>query len=605
MIKCNRCGTELPDFVKFCDNCGVKVEIPESAETSKPNDILKASEMDSETPKFGDAKTTYGSSPSTYGSAPDTYKGSQGDKNVAPEAAMAPVSDLGSAQKESSIQPGTPMGGEPMSPNQPGVPMGGAPMSPNQPGMPMGGRPMPPNQPGMPMSGAPMPPNQPGMPMGAPQPQYGGVTTAKRPIDNKIFIFGGIGLVAIVAIILAIIFIPKLFAGSSDDPNAGMWIGTKASMMGLDINVEDISPEGINIELNDGGKCTLFYNGLEYGAKWELDGTTFTLIDGTDEFAGTLIGNELKLVNLLDLGMDIIFYKEGTEVPSAAGTADNNSENTQGEVPLDGQLIGRYDISAVKIDGEEVTAEELIVYGMQDDYIYFIDDSSLEMKLFGELSPPLDFDPQTMTFMVNGDPFILVAEGNTITYSTQGMDVTFVYSTSQERDGDGSTSSEGENTTAGFTPPGLGSEQTIYVDTIGLPTEWYGELVISDYQGDANYIEGVYESYAYVNYDADGVPYFELYIEGHSYESYSSVVISFNCEMGDSTFFPIVDDYAWINIDGLKYGDNNLEYVVPFEAEAEIHYSPTLVNGILSATYYYSYGGESFTMTYNLSQIDY
>ncbi len=258
--------------------------------------------------------------------------------------------------------------------------------------------------------------------------------------------------------------------------NADMYTATSVEMLGVSMAPEDVSEGGITLLLDENGSAVLNMSGQSHNAKWEVSGTSFTLTQGADSFTGTMDGSTVKIINLLNLGLDITFVKDG-ESEAVAG-----SEN------------------------EDVSSED--------------------------------------------------------SENTDTSDSTF---------------------------PGYDSEKTIAVETLSNPSNWYGVLTITDYVGENDY-NGEYEIWAYLNTNDVG-PYFEIYSNSPKGESDSAQFISFYIEQHDYTFFPIVDDGAWILSAPLKEEDNTW-------------FTPTLINGVLSATYDYDYEGESFTFTYDIAQIE-
>ncbi len=181
--------------------------------------------------------------------------------------------------------------------------------------------------------------------------QYNGNKNVTAGASNKTIIIVGVAIFAVVVIILGLLIVPQFINGNSDDPNIGVWEATEASMLGVSIKPEDAFEGGASIELKSGNECNITLNGEVFNVRWELDGTTFKLIDGSDEFTGTLIGNELKLVDLLGLGVDLTFVKEGT-------TTDNNAGDTDADIDTATQAEG--DENSSDTIAPDYAAEETI-----------------------------------------------------------------------------------------------------------------------------------------------------------------------------------------------------------------------------------------------------
>ncbi len=311
-----------------------------------------------------------------------------------------------------------------------------------------------------------------------PQQQYnsGGVATKQK--NNKPIIFIAIGVVALIVIALIFTLAANLFSGgSSDDPNIGVWTADEITMMGMTLSPTDIYSDGITLELKNGNNCTLSLDGESYSADYEIDGSTFTLVDGSDEFPGRIEGGVITITNLLNMGIDIRFVKD-----------DWNAEQSENDASLGGATLGE-----------------------------------------------------------NGD------------FSSD------------------------------FVAPGFGTEQTVAVETLSTPSDWYGTVTISNYQGD-NDISGEYEAWGYIGADEFG-DYFELYADAPVDSEQSIDIMSFNIELHDYSFFPIVDEYAWLYRGASLKEEDNTWYV------------PSITNGVLGATYEYDYNGESFTLDFAIAMI--
>ncbi len=257
------------------------------------------------------------------------------------------------------------------------------------------------------------------------------------------------------------------------------------------------------------------------------------------------------------------------------------------------------------------TAQELTMMGMtmSPEDIY-PDGISLELKSGNKCTLTLDggdhdvnyeIDGNTFTLEQYGDEFPGTINGNVIIITNllnMGLDITFVKG---DWDGEGSdaTQSNGAGNLMGgnddgdissdFVAPGYGTEQTMPVETLSDPSDWYGIVTISDYTGTDD-ISGEYEAWGYIGTDEIGT-YFELYANGPSGSDYASDLMSFNIELHDYSFFPVVDEHAWL------YGDATLK------EEDNTWYVPSITNGVLGATYNYDYNGESFVIDFALAQI--
>ncbi len=142
-----------------------------------------------------------------------------------------------------------------------------------------------------------------------------------------------------------------------------------------------------------------------------------------------------------------------------------------------------------------------------------------------------------------------------------------------------------------FSSPEYGEETTIPLEELTNPSQFYGTLYITNYNGYDSSFAGEHEAWGRIDTDVNGTPYFELFTGGPNEDPDSYVFMSFYIELETYTFYPIVDDDAWIHNASLREEDSTW-------------YTPTIENGKLTAIYEYDDGDESFTAEYELSQID-
>ncbi|MDO4617757.1 MAG: hypothetical protein Q4B03_09970 [Lachnospiraceae bacterium] len=92
---------------------------------------------------------------------------------------------------------------------------------------------------------------------------------------------------------------------------AGNYISVVGEMWGVSLTGEDM--EGFSINLEDGGACTLVVDGDSGNASWTEDGDILTIEIEGEEIQGTIGEDILVFEDMLGMGMDITFAKEGTD----------------------------------------------------------------------------------------------------------------------------------------------------------------------------------------------------------------------------------------------------------------------------------------------------
>lgn len=236
---CPNCGMQLPDGIKFCTECGQKIETP---------------------------------------------------------APAAPAQTSGAPAWQGTVQPERQ---EPAAPRQSVTP-------PQQ-------EYTPPQQAYTPPQQGYTPPQQGNVP-----PYFSGGYGApagpeeKKPINKKIFLFGGIALAVVLVIVLVVVLVSG--GGGKNDPNLGRYEAVSYSISGVELGAE-----GDWFELKAKGKADVRFMEEEFSGTWELDGEKFTFRQGGDAYQGTLKDGVLTI----DLaGMQCTFAKDGaTPAPTATTPA--------------------------------------------------------------------------------------------------------------------------------------------------------------------------------------------------------------------------------------------------------------------------------------------
>ncbi len=397
-------------------------------------------------------------------------------------------------------------------------------------------------------------------------------------------VFIGIGVAALAVIILVIVLIVNAISGGgSDDPNIGVWTADEITMMGITMSPTDLYADGISLELKSGNKCTLSLDGDNYNADYEIEGTTFTLIDGSDEFLGTIEGNVITIINMLNMGLDISFVKDGM-TPESSG--DTQGTNGAGVAINENDLTGKYMLSSMTTAGAVMNYDA--IQQAEIEMTLEITGDEAQLTAYGGTTP-VELDTSAKTMVLQGIVMDYVIDGESIVASgeNEGYEIVFVFTAENSSIWD--DASDGGINATGFVAPGYGAEQTVPVETLSNPSVWYGIVTISDYVGDDD-ISGEYEAWGYIGSDEIG-DFFELYLNGYVDNEEHIDFMSFNIELHDYSFFPIVDEHAWL------YGGATLK------EEDNTWYTPNITNGILGSTYNYDYNGESFVIDFQLAMV--
>ncbi len=147
----------------------------------------------------------------------------------------------------------------------------------------------------------------------------------------------------------------------SDAPHLGMWNAVAASMMDTTLDISEVYDEGASLEMNSNGKYKLILDGEKaYGKFTYEDGILELSGDGLD-LSGTIENDILTLTNMLDMGLDLIFEKEGS--------------NAFANLPKTGGDAGYYILDHATEDGETMTGDEFREMGFEY-YVYLNEDGT-------------------------------------------------------------------------------------------------------------------------------------------------------------------------------------------------------------------------------------
>jgi len=178
-------------------------------------------------------------------------------------------------------------------------------------------------------------------------------TGEKKTVNKKVFLFAGIGVLAVIVIVLAL----ALLLGGTDQGTEADWCVYNAVSGTVDGQKFDVKDEWL--ELKSKGEAAICILGETYDAAWTLEGEAFSLEQGGDTYQGTLKDGVLQL----QLGKAAyVFAKEGASVGPTT-----------------------YKAISFTADGETMDADFLAMAG--DCYLVFNGDGSGTMYLFGDIVP--------------------------------------------------------------------------------------------------------------------------------------------------------------------------------------------------------------------------
>lgn len=156
--------------------------------------------------------------------------------------------------------------------------------------------------------------------------------------------------------------------GNADAAYVGKWVSVAGEAMGLTLTGDDIS--GFALELKEGGKAVLTVEGESDNVKWKNEGNTITITASGTDMTATVENNTMVFNNMLNMGMDLTFAKEGTEAA--------NSENYLPEAEKN--MIGTWQSDSVT----DVLGDPVDAYAPDALQLTFSGDHTMNITLDGE-----------------------------------------------------------------------------------------------------------------------------------------------------------------------------------------------------------------------------
>ena len=316
MAFCTNCGAKLPDGSRFCTECGAPVPVSAPVPTVQPEEIniseepaqpvLQPDSADMPDTAYSGAEqpTQQSYTPPTQGSYTPPTQGSytpptQGSYTPPTQQSYTPPTQ--GAANQQSYTPPTQQGYQP---TQQG---GGYSYNANTANTAY--------TPGAKANKAPKAPR------------------AKSGKSKAPFIIGG----AVLVFVLLIVLLIRGCTGAvkdAFDPNLGVYNATTAEMFGIEMDVTDVWEGGVSIELKAKDKCVFTIDGEQYNIKWTLDGSDIRIKGKGLDCEGTLNRGVLVLQDVMDMGVNLTFQKEG-------GFSDNMLDgdgmtSSDGEIGEDG-----------------------------------------------------------------------------------------------------------------------------------------------------------------------------------------------------------------------------------------------------------------------------
>ena len=336
---------------------------------------------------------------------------------------------------------------------------------------------------------------------------------------SRLPLFIGIG-VAVVLIILAIIFVPKLFGGASVE---GVYEGVSISMMGMEMNGDMLTAMGkTEMELKADGKCTMTLMDEAVSGTYTVDGEKITFVLDGVTCEGTLKDGKLTFKVTEDgMEMTLVFQKK---------------ESAKGGKPVETAApptpVGKYEATSISMMGTQLTGDLLASAG----------ETWLEIKDDGNVTLMLMDDEIRGTYTVSGETISCDLEGITASGAWDGTQVTL------------KVNEDGVEMIMNFSKSGAAAQPggTTASGDDWWAGDWYGWWIVSDGDGEyADLVDTYWDACASIEVDGEEASIILWDEDSSKSEPMAQVELEYTDGFGDHG--------AWVSTSG-SFMDSEVDY---------------------------------------------
>ena len=101
-------------------------------------------------------------------------------------------------------------------------------------------------------------------------------------------------------------------------PYEGKWVAVSAQMMGMSVSIDEVFGGAFEFEVKNGGKVSFTAGDTTGKGKWSVEDDQFTLSIEGEEMVGTIGEDIISFDDMLEMGVKVIFAKDGTEAMDPA-----------------------------------------------------------------------------------------------------------------------------------------------------------------------------------------------------------------------------------------------------------------------------------------------
>ena len=102
------------------------------------------------------------------------------------------------------------------------------------------------------------------------------------------------------------------------NPYEGKWVAVSAQMMGMSVSIDEVFGGDFEFEVKNGGKVSFSAGDTTGNGKWSVEDDQFILSIEGEEIVGIIGKDIISFDNMLEMGVKVIFAKDGTDAMDPA-----------------------------------------------------------------------------------------------------------------------------------------------------------------------------------------------------------------------------------------------------------------------------------------------
>ena len=102
------------------------------------------------------------------------------------------------------------------------------------------------------------------------------------------------------------------------NPYEGKWVAVSAQMMGMSVSIDETFGGAFEFEVKNNGKVSFSVGDTTGNGKWSVEDNQFILSIEGEEMVGIIGKDIISFDNMLEMGVKVIFAKDGTDAMDPA-----------------------------------------------------------------------------------------------------------------------------------------------------------------------------------------------------------------------------------------------------------------------------------------------